>query len=186
MLHALFNGNVLLGLFSDYEKCNITINGLINNKFVSKEKIKVKTFIHNSITEIEYIEYNKSETEVEEFSELFTTDSIKPPPIITPEIQKQREEDIKERNELQNSLNLLRKQKEKLEENKRVYNVDLELYNRFKKLKVDDENFEIPEMFEEKYNVMSELESNNNLSWETFYENYKPTPINTSYSKLFE
>ncbi len=199
MLHALFNGNTLLGLFSDHEKCQLMITGLINNHFVTKEKISIKSFFENTITEGEYInqEFSESLTEYEVDSDPFTTASdkseeknkIKQKPIVvelSPESKKKREDEMKERVDIQNSLFELKRQKEKLEEKKRVFEVDFDLYNKFKKIKETNEDFDIPEMFVTKYELMSELESDNNLSWETFYENYKPPQISTSYSKLFD
>ncbi len=192
MLHALFNGTVLLGLYSNYEKCNIMMTGLINHKLAIKEKLIIKSFIENSITESIYEEPKASEdnTEYEINTDVFTTESVKEtkqkPIELSPESKKKKEEEIKEKMDIQNSLFELKKKKEKLEESKRVYNVDIDLYNKFKNIKKSNPDFEIPEMFEHKYNLMYELESNNNLSWETFYENYTPPQMNTSYSKLFE
>jgi hypothetical protein len=193
MLHALFNGTKLLGLFSDHEKCQIMMTGLINNEFTIKEKLTIKSFYENTITEGEYYnqEFSESLTEYEVDSEAFTTASDKPKqkPVIvelSPDSKKKREEEMKEKVDLQNSLYELKRKKEKLEESKRVYNVDLELYNRFKKIKDTNEHFEIPEMFVPKYELMSELESNDNLSWEAFHDKYVPPQMSTGYSKLFE
>ncbi len=201
MLHALFNGTKLLGLFSDHEKCQLMMTGLINNDFAIREKMTIKSFFENTITEGEFIsqEYTESLTEYEVDSELFTTASdineVKPKPKnkekpiiveLSPESKKKREEEIKEKVDIQNSLFELKRQKEKIEESKRVYNVDIELYHKFKKIKETNENFEIPEMFVHKYDLMSELDSNDELSWETFHEKYVPQQISTGYSKLFE
>jgi hypothetical protein len=196
MLHALFNGNILLGLFSDHEKCQLMMTGLINNDFVTEEKITIKSYFENTITEGKYNnqDFSDSFTEYEVDSEPFTTasdkvDKSKQKPVIielSPESKKKREEEIKEKVDLQNSLFELKKKKEKMEESKRVYSVDIELYHKFKKIKETNEDFDIPEMFFNKYELMRELESNNELSWENFYEKYVPSQISTGYSKLFE
>jgi hypothetical protein len=151
MLHALFNGTKLLGLFSDHEKCQLMMTGLINNGFVTKEKMSIRSFFENTIAEGEYDnqEFSESMSEYEIDSEPFTTASDrhhepkvknnKEKPVIvelSPESKKKRDEEIKEKVDIQNSIFELKRQKEKLEESKRVYNVDIELYNKFKKIKV--------------------------------------------------
>ena len=50
MLHALLNNNKLIGIYSDYDKCTQMMNGLLNNNFVHKNKILIKTYYENSIT----------------------------------------------------------------------------------------------------------------------------------------
>ncbi len=197
MLHALFNGTILIGLFSDHEKCQLMMTGLINHNLVTKEKMTIKSFFENTITEgeYEYQEFSESFTEYEAESEPFTTASDKPTHVqnikpvsveLSPESKKKREEEMKEKVDIQNSLFELKRKKEKLEESKRVYNVDIDLYYKFKKVKDTNETFEIPEMFVTKYELMSELESKDNLNWEAFHEQYVPPQIATGYSKLFE
>ncbi len=200
MLHALFNGTKLLGLFTEHDKCQLMMTGLINHGLVTREKMSIKSFFENTITEGEYEHQEFSEfTEYEVDSEPFTTasdnsihknntkSSTKQNTVeLSPESKKKREEELKEKVDIQNSLFELKRKKEKLEESKRVYSVDIELYNRFKKIRETNENFEIPEMFYNKYELMNELENDNNLNWEAFHEKYVPPQISTGYSKLFE
>lgn len=206
MLHALFNGTKLLGLFTEHEKCQLMMTGLINHGLVTREKMIIKSFFENTITEGEFTiqDFSDSFTEYEVESEQFTTASDnsnhnkqnvnkqnnkqnnKPTIVeLSPESKKKREEEMKEKVDIQNSLYELKRQKEKLEESKRVYNVDIELYQRFKKIKETNENFEIPEMFINKYDLMNELENENNLNWEAFHDKYVPQQISTGYDKLF-
>lgn len=88
-------------------------------------------------------------------------------------------------NDLQHKINLLKKDKEKLEEMKSVYEVDLKLYYKFKKELNDNEEFTIPEMYVQKYKIFRELEENDSISWDHFYEKYKPEEMNHSYNSLF-
>jgi hypothetical protein len=187
MLHALLHKNKLVGLFSDYLKCKITMEGLISNNFVDKKFIEIKSYFENSITTGEY----KEETEdtnidstnvVEEFTDNNTTDTDNNS---NAKQQKPTEEEIQKRSEIQNSINELKKKKEKMEESKRVFEVDLDLYNKFKKIKQSNSKFDIPEMFTEKYELMEGLEKENKLCWENYYELYKPKTIATGYDKLF-
>jgi hypothetical protein len=195
MLHSLLHKNKVIGLFSDHKKCEIMIDGLVKNNFAQKSSLSIKSFYINSITSAEYKEEDSSDSELyidklpksnfnlkiekkndklQEDSDNETTDSDVP-----------NEEDVKKRSEIQNNIHLLKKQKEKLEESKRVYDVDLELYNKFKKIKETNTNFEIPEMFINKYELMDALDKEKKLCWENFNDLYKPKPIPTSFDKLF-
>ncbi len=190
MLHALLHKNKLVGLFSDYLKCKITMEGLISNNFVDKKYIEIKSYFENSITVGEY----KEETEdnstniIEEFTDNNTTDTeynSNNNSKVKQVKNKPTDEEIKKRSELQNSINELKRKKEKMEESKRIFEVDLDLYNKFKKIKQTSSNFEIPEMFTEKYELMEALEKENKLCWENYYELYKPKTLSTGYDKLF-
>ena len=186
MLHALVYKNKLVGLFSDYQKCKVMLEGLVSNNFIDRKYIEIKSYYENSITIGEYIE-DTDDTDfsniVEEFTDNNTTDTDKKP---EKSVKKElTEEEMKKKVELQNSLNDLKKKKEKIEESKRVYQVDLDLYNKFKKIKEINNNFNIPEMFIDKYELMEDLEKENKLCWDNFYELYTPKNIATGYDKLF-
>jgi hypothetical protein len=193
MLHALLHKNKLVGLYSDYLKCKITMDGLISNSFVDKKYIEIKSYFENSITLGEYKEDTEetnidSTNVVEEFTDNNTTDTdnyYNSKSNSNVKQQKPTEEEIKKRSEIQNSINELKKKKEKMEESKRVFEVDLDLFNKFKKIKLNNINFVIPEMFTEKYELMEGLEKENKLCWENYYELYKPKTIATGYDKLF-
>ena len=79
----------------------------------------------------------------------------------------------KQKIDLQHKINMLRKQKEKIEESKNVYDNDIKLFNMFKKSKESNCNFEIPELFAQKYEIMKKLEESNSLTWENFIKNYQ-------------
>lgn len=94
------------------------------------------------------------------------------------EIEKLAEDKIK----LQHNLNMLKKQKEQLQEREQIYNTDIELFNKFNKMKTENESFEIPELFIKKYNILLKLKESNTLSCENFYKEYNPT---NNYSEHF-
>ncbi len=79
----------------------------------------------------------------------------------------------KQKIDLQHKINLLKKQKEKIEESKNVYENDLKLYKMFKQSKETNNDFVVPELFSKKYIVMQMLELENKLSWENFSKNYQ-------------
>ena len=91
---------------------------------------------------------------------------------------------ITETNDIQYKLNLLKKDKEKLEE-KNIYNVDKDLYFKFKQSLETDDQFTVPEIFVNKYKVFRELEEEDNLCWEEFNKRFVPENIDTSYNSLF-
>lgn len=166
MLYALLNNKQVIGLYTDYNLCLQMIDGLVDNNFVKRNNLSIKTFFDNSITSTEY---EKEKKEIKLVEEKVINDPEK----------------NKIANEIQNELNLLKKQKEKLEESKKVYEVDIELYNKFKTIKKENINFEIPEMFIDKYDLMEKLENENKLCWENYHSEYKRPVIQTSYSRLF-
>jgi hypothetical protein len=79
----------------------------------------------------------------------------------------------KQKIDLQHKINILKKQKEKIEESKNVYENDLKLYKIFKQSKESDVNFKVPELFIKKYEIMEKLNCDNILSWENFIKNYQ-------------
>jgi hypothetical protein len=201
MHHAILNKHKLVGLFSDYQKCKIMIEGLISNNFAERKNLEIKSYYINSITVGEYKEdMDDTETNsninniLEEFTDNNTTDTdnyIKNNtnndiPIDTKKQNDIKNEiDTKKQNDIKNEINELKKKKEKLEEKKRVYEVDLDLYNKFKNILETNKNFTIPEMFIDKYTLMEVLEKENKLCWENFNELYIQKNMTTNYDKLF-
>ena len=189
MLHSIIHKGKLVGLFSDYQKCKITLEGLISNNFADRKNLEIKSYYENSITSGEYNEDNddndSSSNILEEFTDNNTTDTPTKGQKNKPNKVLNNEEDTKKKSEIQNSIFELKKKKEKLEESKRVYDVDVDLYNKFKKIKDTNEKFEIPEMFIEKYKLMEDLEKENKLCWENFFELFVPKNITTNFDKLF-
>lgn len=193
MLHAIIHKGKLVGLFSDYQKCKVMFEGLISNYFVDRKNIEIKSYYENSITSGEYKEDSDNDSVssvvLEEFTDNNTTDSekqiVKKETTVTKQPRELNEEEIKNKAELQNSIYELKRKKEKLEESKRVYDVDVDLYKKFKKIKDTNSNFEIPEMFIDKYELMENLEKDNKLCWDNFVELYTPKKVSTNYDKLF-
>jgi hypothetical protein len=186
MLHSLLHKKNLIGVFSDYQKCKVMLEGLIANNFVDRKNIEIKSFYENTILSAEYKEEESPESNiVEEFTDNNTTDTDNDKSA-KKEVKKEvSKEELEKKIELQNSINELKKKRDRMEENKRMYEVDIDLYNKFKKIKETNSNFNIPEMFIEKYDFFEELEKENKLCWENYYELYKPKNISTGYDKLF-
>ncbi len=200
MLHAILHKGKLIGIFSDYQKCKVMFEGLVSNNFADRQFLQIKSYYENSITVGDYNEdndeyYNNESSDIlEEFTDNNTTDTPKKETTKkTTNIKKPNkepinaltEEELKKKVEIQNSIFELKKKKEKMEESKRVYEVDVDLYKKFKKIKETNDKFEIPEMFIEKYELIEGLEKENKLCWENFYELFVPKKVATNYDKLF-
>ena len=89
------------------------------------------------------------------------------------ELHKRSAELQKHSAELQRNINMLKIQKEKINESKQVYESDLKLFNMFKNSVETETNFKIPEIFAKKYKIMNKLFIEDKLTWENFINNYK-------------
>ena len=100
--------------------------------------------------------------------------------------QLEKEERRRDRqNKLDYNIQLLKNKKENLREAERVFNVDLDLFTKFKKIKNETPDFVIPPMFEKKYDTMLILEENNELNFKTFYSVFEKDTTNTKWNRLF-
>ena len=201
MLYSLHHYSKLIGLFNSLEKCRDTANGLISNNFANSKDLLIREYKHNSLFKTKDInldlEFSDDEYEPDSDSEtsdgdLHNEDDDEEEDEDEDEEEEEEEEDeedeeekldeeeLKKLAEISKRLNILKKEKERMENSKNTYDVDIKLYERFKNELKDNENFEIPEMFREKYKIMDKLFNENNLTWQTFVENYDPKFSNNS------
>jgi hypothetical protein len=93
---------------------------------------------------------------------------------------------------LQHKINLLKVQKERIEESKNVYENDLKLFNIFSEELKKDDNYVISELFKKKFDLFKKLENENRLSWDNFvkefqHENFYNQHFEVnSFDKVFE
>jgi hypothetical protein len=187
MLHALMSQGRLIGLYSDYEMCTQTLEGLVQNRFVMRNNITIKSYYENSMMTGRYdVEcgdnLNTKNVITNNISEDETTMSESD---MDTETRKRVDEEKKKRADLQYEITKAKKEKERLEESQRMFEVDLDLYKRFKKVLDKNPQFEIPELFQDKYPLMQRLEHDNMLTWENFHANYKPKTIESGYTNMF-
>jgi hypothetical protein len=173
MFYALFKSENLIGIFDTKEDIENMINGLKQNKFCYKNNLSIKRFIRNTIYEVKDNSKNNTEDTFEE-NKLVE---------ISPEEEIERN---KKKSNIDYELNKLKKDKDKINESKKTYKIDLDLYQKFKKIKNNDNQFEIPELFIEKYGVFEMIDADNNLNWENFYANYKHKNLSSSYGQMFD
>lgn len=104
--------------------------------------------------------------------------------ILTDDMKKElAEKELKlglEKYKLNRELNELKMEKKRLDEKKNQYETDLKLYNIFK----TKNNFTIPELFIEKFNLFKKLEKDNILNFDN-YINYNFNNYNGKFKSLF-
>lgn len=192
MTVILYHKNDVIGLYESYELCNDFIKSLSSIGFDSRFKI-VKFKINTCIKEwTKEISTNINNIEEDKTSETFIkkennyVESKKDQKTETKKTKKKNKKEAKDKQKEQYNINLLKAQREKIIESKNKYEVDLKLYNNFKdKLRVDP-NFEIPEIFTEKYSIFKRLDDNNDLNWDSFATEYKEKDFNGRFSNIFE
>jgi hypothetical protein len=175
MFYALFRSNRLIGIFDSKDSVDNMIEGIVQNKFCDRNNLLIKEFKKNSIVKVDS---NKLNNNSEEINNKLEKEEIK----LSREEERKRN---KEKSEIEYEITKLKKDREIIEESKKTYKVDLDLYERFKKIKQDNNSFEIPELFSEKYRVFEMLDSDGNLNWENFYANYKHKNLSSDYSQMF-
>lgn len=192
MLYAIMNKENLLGLFSDLKKCKLTIQGLVTNKLLKETDLTIISYHENTITKTTTPNIFLEQSSDDEFEQMTSentseasSESDNESSEDTTEKRKKREKKYNRMKKLEYNITLLKQKKERIHESKNVYKVDLDLYKKFKKIKNDTPDFEIPPIFTEKYLVMEELDNKNELNWENFNECYEKKPLNNSYNMLF-
>lgn len=172
MSYLLYQADNIVGVFDDLQKGKDMAQSVIDNGWATNFSIvKYKT---NTCIKVKTIEIDDGEKDNEienEYKELNSSDD---------------EKNKIDKTELQHKLNILKFQKDKIEESKNKYEVDVKLYHEFKKKLEEDINFAIPELFEEKYKIFHQLDVQNNLNWETFSLLYKEQDFHGNYSNVFD
>lgn len=168
-------------IFKNYK--SIVTN--LNLKYVSNKTEFFNQSINNKKRKIEeeevhqnYLETNK---EQEKVSKQIEENKLKK----EPEIDSETKQIIAEnKTKMIHELNVLKKEKEKIEESKRVYKEDVKIYEKFKEELKKDSSFIISELFIEKFKIFKKLEQEGTLSWSNFMDNYKKVE-SSSYNSLF-
>lgn len=189
---VLYQKSNVIGVFENYDMCCDFVKSVENLGWATQFKIvkfKINSCIKEYEKQISFLENNieeentnlfidnKKEIKVEKSKEIKTE---------TKEIKKKKKKEAKVKQKEQYNINLLKAQREKIIESKNKYDVDLKLYNEFKKKVNDDITFEVPDMFEEKFNIFKKLDDENNLSWDTFAAEFKEKDFNGRFSNIFE
>jgi hypothetical protein len=183
MLFALLNRNKILGIFDDKKKCKLIFNGLISNKLVREDQMEIACYINNSLCRVTDSNFfiSSDSNENDEVESTTTDNTTKSDEKDNSDNERKNNKKIK----LQNKILKLKKKKEKYKEYQNRFNVDLDLYKKFKNMKTDNDNFDIPEMFLGKFDFMTDLEKDNKLNLDNFIVYYRNEKITTSHEGMF-
>ena len=173
----------IIGIWDSYESAKTFIMGCHQNKLmISVANIKtyqINTCFCLETNCIELLYQNISHSN--EKSNIYTKKSLDFSENVVEEKVKDKDyftspaymEITKQKKELQHTINMLKQQKKKIEESKTTYANDYKLFKLFTESKQKDPNFIIPEIFSKKFDLMTDLNNKNNLSWETFVSNFQ-------------
>jgi hypothetical protein len=168
MTCLLYQNDNIIGVFESYQKAEDMAKGIINNGWAKNFSI-----VEYKINTCLKVRESKVDAEIEEESEYET------------ESDSDDENKLSE-SQLQSKLNLLKMQKERIEESKTKYEIDLKLYNEFKEKLETDNEFVIPELFIEKYKIFHQLDQEENISWESFSLLHKESDYLGNFANVFQ
>lgn len=185
----LCQNNNIVGVFETFILAKNMALGIIENGW--GKDFKIIEFKKNSCVRVQTSdvkgEFNKNKTSDEKVNSNDTSEyedsSSEEEETLSESALNEKKKEITDN---RHKINILKKQKEKLEESKQKYKIDLDLYNRFKNTLEENINFEIPELFREKYKIFHRLEQEDRLSWENFIEIYKENDFHGNMKNIFE
>jgi hypothetical protein len=186
MYCSLQKNNNIIGIFDNLDTCDNFLKGLKSNNMIKNfNDYKIKKFYKNTLNLIN--EYNYKNNELVKLNSNKKNDDNKKDNIkknLTDEEIKKKKEILEKKRGIENKKRILNIKKERIESSKRVYKEDLKLYELFK-TKINEKDFVIPELFQNKFNLMKILEEKGKLSWENFFINYKEEELESEYQALF-
>jgi hypothetical protein len=91
---------------------------------------------------------------------------------------------VNQKIDLQHKINILNQQKKRIEDSKNIYANDYKLFELFTESKQKDSNFVIPDIFIKKFNLMTQLNNENRLSWEIFIKEFQYENLYNEYFGL--
>jgi hypothetical protein len=177
LLYLIELNDSIIGAYDNLNDAETYIYGSFQNKFFLSAKIKI--FKLNSCFSQEIKSYSSIKIIKTEIKPI----NINPVSVPKENIISQDNSDTilqmaKQKIEIQHKINILKVQKEKMEESKRVFENDLKLFNLFNESKQKDSSFEIPELFRKKYDIMVKLNNDNKLNWSEFIKEYNTNDNN--------
>jgi hypothetical protein len=201
MAFVLYLNNNLLGIFDNENALNNFIKGGIQNNFFKNENIRTEQYIMNSCYKITQSVLPKNQ--IKEIVPIKSQEDQKKAKELKKEKAKKIEElynsesfqkVLQEKIDVVTDINKIKYDKKLMVEKNKLYNEDLKLFDLFTKEKEKNPNFVVPALFELKFPIFDTLTKANNLSFETFMEEYeKVKPENNydmftsnNYEKTFE
>jgi hypothetical protein len=159
MIIVVFYEDTIFGTFNSTIECYISIKPLIEKKFIDESKLNFKIYNTNSLNLVKNLNYEDYLNYIE---------------IEKPKKEKNMTEEEKEEYKTKMlKIDALNEEKEKINRKKSEYEEDEKLYKQFKKILESNENFEIPPLFVEKFEIFKQLEENDEISFDNFFKYYK-------------
>jgi hypothetical protein len=184
-MYLVFYKDDIIGIFNDKSTLNQHLDYCKKLNLMSNSDIKITTFRLNSLFGIEN-ELPIKNNNIESIKKIEPIKNNKVEPIKkieeTPEVLAEKEKIAKEKADILHKINMLKHQKKLLEEEKTIYESDIKLYNTFKTELETNKEFEIPELFIEKYNIFKILEETNNLTFDKFKIEWDKVKPKNNYS----
>lgn len=204
----LCQNNNIVGVFESFLLANNMALGIIENGW--SNNFKIIEFKKNSCIKInstivkgtcKYIKKKSKELSeelmeelpeklMEELSEELESSSEEDNCIVNNDMLQVNDDMLQENKkkiiETKHEINMLKLQKNRIEETKYKYIIDLDLYYKFKNNLEEDSNFKIPELFIEKYKLFDKLEKTNKLTCENFNTEYKEIDFHGNISNIFK
>jgi hypothetical protein len=166
-IFVIKNVNDIIGIYNTYNDAEINVFSLLQNKLINN--IMIYKYILNSGYCIESYSFNnKIKINNTKINNTRINNEIN----MTQEEKDTLNKISQDKILLQHDINMLKIEKQRLEESKDVYISDIKLYNLFKNKIMNDVNFKLPELFNDKYIIFKKLDLEQNLSWETFTNIY--------------
>ena len=198
----LKNNNIVKNVVI-YKLNNLSFGTELVEKPSPIKTISKKIFVIYDKINNKFITYHESENYLKEMIKFFKTNyevleitlnsininfkiEVKEEAEKIAEPKKISEEDKLELFELNREINILKQQQKRLSEKKIEFESDCKLYKRFVEELKKDESFIIPELFKKKFEVISKLDQEGELTLEKFLSQDTTNFMENSYELLFE
>jgi len=204
--YVLYLNNKILGVFDNEKLLKNFINGGIQNEFFNEANLKTHIFEMNScyntteknITiqtpsinnkEVENLKKEKETLEKEKIIKLLEKKNIERA-IKMKEVEMEKTDEFKkimqDKIDLNSKINKLKYEKKKLLEAENTFKNDLKLYDTFMKEKEKNPDFIIPELFNLKFDIITRLSNDNQLTFELFKEEHDKLKPKNDYDDVFK
>ena len=176
--------NNVIGVYNNEILMNDFINGGIQNNLFNSNELNILKYNMNSIynhTNYEFKFNNKIDNKIDNKVDNKIdnkVDNTKNKLLNNESYQKIMQQKI----DTQHEINELKYKKKLYEESKITYNSDLVMYNKFNEEIKRNEKFKIPSLFILKYNLFKQLDDANELTFETFYEEWEKIKPKNNYN----
>jgi hypothetical protein len=186
--------NKIIGAYLDYNLAEIFLISCIQNNLMDNN-IRILVFNLNSCYNKKIINFtaniypNKNDNYIEEYinesyceksadliSVTSSTKDLNMNLINTINNLGENDEKIcelaKKKKKIMHKINIIKYNKNKIDEYKNLFLEDKKLFEKFNNLIKNDISFQIPELFKDKYNVFIKLLNDNNLNFDSFINEY--------------